>query len=194
MDSKTLHILVAESDKTDAENLKKCLEKGNYIVDSVVNDGVDAVSVCLKTLPDVVFINEKLELINGFNTASYIRSKGYSGTVIMVTEKYDEHISQSFTECGADGCIVKPVTEKFLLPWLHTKLTRSKDIKSLVEEKQKLLFALESKRLIEAASGFIALSENIPLAKAEKVLGEKAKEKNMTKVELSKIIVSAGEK
>ena len=50
--------------------------------------------------------------------------------------------------------------------------------------------ALESRRLLEEANGIIAASEKISIPEADKILAEKAKEKNMTKEELAKILVS----
>ena len=107
---------------------------------------------------------------------------------------YDEKawtvIHGALPELGINGCIIKPVTEKFLLPWLHTKLTRDNDLKFLSNEKNTLLSALENRRLVEEANGIIAVSKNVSIAEADKILTEKAKEKNVTKEELAKIFVS----
>ncbi len=191
MESKKIHVLIADSDTSSAETLKNYLEKGGYTVDALAFDGVDAVSLCIKAPPDVIFVDSKLKLIDGYKVSSYICSKGFEGTIILISEKYDENMSQALNENGIDGCVVKPVTEKFLLPWLHTKLTRTEDIKSLNEEKRKLLLTLENKRLIEGANGLISSSMNVSISEADKILTEKAKERNMAKEELAKIFVSA---
>ncbi len=191
MKNNDIHVLIADSDESSAITLKNCLERGGYIINACINDGVDAINVIIKTNPDIVFLDEKLELINGIKVASYICSKGFDGIVILTSEKYDENISKSIHEHGIDGYIIKPVTEKFLIPWLYTKFKRVKDIKILGEEKRKLLLTLENKRFIEGANGIISSEMNVSIFEADKILTEKAEEKHMSKEELAKIFVSS---
>lgn len=193
MDKKEVHVLIADSDAASAEELKSCLENGGYIVEAPVCDGIDAVAACLRNAPEVVFLDSGLDLLDGFKAASCVRAKGYEGTVILLSDKYEESMSRSLVDCGIDGCVVKPVTEKFLIPWLYTKLTRTGDIKVLSKEKKELLSVLENRRLIEEANGLIAASKNVSIQEADKILAEKAKEKNVTKEELARIFVSASE-
>lgn len=190
MEVKKAHILIAESDGASAEKMKTALEKGGYTVEALVCDGIDAADACLKINPDVVFVDKKLDLIGGIKAAACMRSGGYDGIIILLSEAYDENLSDRLAEFGINGCIVKPVTEKFLIPWLYTKLTRDSDIKFLSKEKNTLLSALENRRLVEEANGIIAASENISISEADRILTEKAKEKNLTKEELAKIFVS----
>lgn len=190
MEAKKAHIFIAESDGESAQKMKTALENGGYEAEALVCDGIDAANTCLKINPDVVFVDKKLDLIGGIKAAVCMRSGGYDGIIILLSEAYDENFSAHLAEFGINGCIVKPVTEKFLLPWLYTKLTRDNDIKFLSKEKNNLLSALESRRLLEEANGIIAASEKISIPEADKILAEKAKEKNMTKEELAKILVS----
>lgn len=190
MEIKKAHILIADGDGVSAEKMKTALEKGGYTAEALVCDGIDAADACLKINPDVVFVDKELDLIGGLKAAACMRSGGYDGIVILLSKAYDENLSERLPELGINGCIVKPVTEKFLLPWLHTKLTRDNDLKFLSNEKNTLLSALENRRLVEEANGIIAASKNVSIAEADKILTEKAKEKNVTKEELAKIFVS----
>lgn len=190
MEIKKAHILIADGDGVSAKKMKTALEKGGYTVEALVCDGIDAADACLKINPDVVFVDKELDLIGGLKAAACMRSGGYDGIIILLSKAYDENLSERLLELGINGCIVKPVTEKFLLPWLHTKLTRDNDLKFLSKEKNTLLSALENRRLVEEANGIIAASKNVSIAEADKILTEKAKEKNVTKEELAKILVS----
>lgn len=190
MDTKEVNVLIADGSEASAMELKGCLEKGGYTVKALVGDGIDAVASCIKNTPDVIFLDSDLDLLDGFKTASCIRAKGYDGTVILLSDTYDESMLHSLADCGINGCVVKPVTEKFLIPWLHTKLTRAGDIKALSKEKEELLSVLEKRRLVEEANGLIAASKNISIQEADKILAEKAKAKSVTKEELARILVS----
>ena len=189
MDKKT--VLIADSDRNFSEELKRCLERHDYEVLGVVEDGVDAVSFCERKKPAIVFLNENLLFLDGFHTAACLRSKGFSGIVLMIMEQYEESKTKIIQECGADGCLIKPVTEKFLIPWLQTKLVRIRDIQGLQQKKTELLKALEGKRLLEEACGILAASSGISIQEADRILTQKAEEGHISKEELAKILTSS---
>ena len=189
MDKKT--ILIADPNADLAEKLKQCLEKYEYRVLALAKDGIDAVSLCKKEKPEIVFLDENLPFLDGFHTASCLRSKGYSGILLVVLEQYEESKMKKIVEFGADGCVVKPITEKFLIPWLQTKLVRIRDIKGLQQEKTELLKTLEEKRLLEEACGILASSSGISIQEADRILTQKAEENHISKEELAKILTSS---
>ena len=150
------HVVIADGDMLSANTIKEILEKNGYIVDPAVNDGIDAVAVCFEKYSDVLFIKDNANFMDGFSTASCLKSKGFKGSIFITTDEYDEEMTEKALAFGAEGCIVKPVTEKFLIPWLYTKLTRTDDINRLSKEKQSLLSFLEAHRIVEEANGIIA--------------------------------------
>lgn len=189
MENKKTHILIADGNAVSAKELQACLQRGGYAVDGILSDGIDAAAECLKNPPDIIFLDDGLGFVDGYRTASCIRVSGYSGMIILLSESYNEGVLHKANECGIDGCVVKPVEEKFLLPWLQTKLKRANDIRSLSKEKENLLLTLENNRFIEEANGIIASSKGVSPAEADRILSEKADEKNMAKEELARIFV-----
>lgn len=188
---KAEHIIIADGDTLSATEIKSILEKNGYIVDSVVGDGIDAVAECSEKSPDVLFIKDNTEFMDGFGAASCLKSRGFSGTIFIMSDSYDPEMTQKALSAGAEGCIVKPVTEKFLIPWLYTKLTRTKDITRLSEEKKNLLASLEEKRLIEEANGIIASSAGITIPEADKILSKKAEAGGISREQLARMLVSS---
>lgn len=185
------HIVIADRDTAFAEEMKSFLEKNGYIVDSVVSDGIDAIAVCSDKAVDVLFIKDDIDFMNGFSVAACLTEKGFCGTIFIVADKYDSDMTAKALDSGADGCIVKPVTEKFLIPWLYTKLTRNEDINRLSKEKEKLLYSLEAKRIIEEANGIIAASSGVSIAEADSILTKKAESGKMSKEQLAKMLISS---
>ena len=189
MEKKT--VLIVDSDRDFAENLKQYLEKNSYSVLPLAKDGIDAIALCEKEKPEIVFLSENLPFLDGFHTAACLKSKGFSGIVLMILEQYEEEKAKKIAEYGADGCVVKPITEKFLIPWLQTKLVRIEDIQELQKEKTELLKTLEEKRLLEEACGILASSSGISIQEADRILAQKAEEGHISKAELAKILTSS---
>lgn len=185
------HIVIADSDVLSANAIKGILEQNEYIVDAVVGDGIDAVAVCSEKNSDVLFIKADADFMDGFCAASCLKGKGYGGSIFIMTDEYDPNMTAKAIAAGAEGCIVKPVTEKFLIPWLYTKLTRTDDINCLSKEKQELLSSLEAKRIIEEANGIIASSAGVSISEADKILSKKAEISGKSKDDLAQMLVSS---
>lgn len=185
------HIVIADSDTQSANVMKELLEKNGYIVDAVVCDGIDAVAVCSEKNSDVLFVKDNAAFMDGFNTASCLKGKGFCGSVFIMADEYDPDMTARALAAGAEGCIVKPVTEKFLIPWLYTKLTRTDDINRLSKEKQELLLSLEARRIIEEANGIIAASAGVSITEADKILSKKAEISGTSKENLARMLASS---
>lgn len=185
------HIVIADDDTQFAEAMKELLEKNEYIVDGIVSDGIDAVALCTEKNCDVLFIRENTAFMDGFKAASCLKGKGFEGSIFIVAGEYDPYMTAKALAAGAEGCIVKPVTEKFLIPWLYTKLTRTDYINRLSKEKQELLSSLEAKRIIEEANGIIAASAGVSITEADKILSKKAEISGKSKEELARMLVSS---
>lgn len=185
------HIVIADDDTQFAEAMKELLEKNEYIVDGIVSDGIDAVALCTEKNCDVLFIKENTAFMDGFKAASCLKGKGFEGSVFIMADEYDPDMTAKALAAGAEGCIVKPVTEKFLIPWLYTKLTRTDYINRLSKEKQELLSSLEAKRIIEEANGIIVASAGVSITEADKILSKKAEISGKSKEELARMLVSS---
>ena len=185
------HIVIADDDTQFAEAMKELLEKNEYIVDGIVSDGIDAVALCTEKNCDVLFIKENTAFMDGFKAASCLKGKGFEGSIFIIADEYDPDMTAKALAVGAEGCIVKPVTEKFLIPWLYTKLTRTDYINRLSKEKQELLSSLEAKRIIEEANGIIAASAGVSITEADKILSKKAEISGKSKEELARMLVSS---
>ena len=185
------HIVIADDDTQFAEAMKELLEKNEYIVDGIVSDGIDAVALCTEKNCEVLFIKENTAFMDGFKAASCLKGKGFEGSIFIIADEYDPDMTAKALATGAEGCIVKPVTEKFLIPWLYTKLTRTDYINRLSKEKQELLSSLEAKRIIEEANGIIAASAGVSITEADKILSKKAEISGKSKEELARMLVSS---
>lgn len=180
--------VLADNDKASSEEIRQILNKNDYTVAAEAEDGMDAVIECTKNNADVVIVKDDLPLLSGYAVSSHLRKNGFCGVILIITDGYSPEIAEQAKQFGADGYIVKPVAERFLIPWLHTAFVRITDTKKLSEKRQKLLSELEEKRLVEEAVGKIALSLGVSIKEAGEIFEKKAS--GNSKTELAKIILS----
>lgn len=181
-------VLIADKDAAFISGMKNILEKNGYSVIGTADDGIDAVSVCMEKEPEILFIKQNTEFIDGLKASACLREKGYGGFIVIVCDDYSAEITRKAISSGADGVITKPVTEKFLVPWLFTKLKRTGDKRNLFNEKNRLLSELEDKRLESEALGIIASSMKTTIVRAKEILDKKAKAMGVAPAEVARLI------
>ena len=115
-------ILIAEGDRSGAEDLRDRLERMGWTVTDVVHSGSDAVVRAEATLPDLVFIDIHLNGdVDAIAAASTIRDRFAIPTVYLTTPTDDAAIERA-RETHPAGYLIKPVGERELQATL--KLTR----------------------------------------------------------------------
>lgn len=187
------YVLIADNNADFINELKTVLEKNGFNVIGTAGDGIDAISECAEKNPDIVFVKKDLEFIDGIKVSFCLREKGFYGLIVIVSEDYSSDAAQKAIYAGADGIITKPITEKFLVPWLYTKLKRTIEKRELFDEKRKLLSELENKRIESEALGIIASSMNVSISEAKKILEKKAEANGITSEEVAKLIAGASD-
>lgn len=187
------YVLLADNNSDFIIELKTVLEKNGLKVIGTAGDGIDAVSECAEKNPDIVFVKKDLGFIDGIKVSFCLREKGFSGLIVIVSEDYSSDDVHKAISAGADGIITKPLTEKFLIPWLFTKFKRTGEKRELFYEKNKLLSELENKRIESEALGIIASSMNVSIPEAKKILEKKAETKGITAAEIAKLIAGASD-
>jgi len=114
-ETEPLKILAVDDDPMTLTGLKKMLEDGGKKVYTADN-GDDALSMALETLPDMIITDWRMPKVNGIDLCRIIRSTSLTKHIyiIMLTgkESDDEHIQA--LDAGADDFVVKPFTPRVL--------------------------------------------------------------------------------
>lgn len=177
------HVIIASSDDSLLDDLGGIIRLCGYEVDGSAGDGIDAIMLAEKYMPQLCFLDESLGTVDACSVARTIKSRNRDCLCFVLCEKYE-----SKAQDNIDGFIVKPVTEKFLGPWLATKIARMEGISSIIASKDEIMTELSEKRIMGEAEGKIAETSGISLEEARKVLSEKASKLGITEIELAKKI------
>ena len=137
-------ILIAEYEKSVAQDLKSQLEKLGYKVVDIAYSGEEAVEKTEKLRPDVVLMNVRLNgAIDGIQTGSYIRD--YHDTPIVYVMDYSSQATiRRAGTTGPFGYVFNPFDEKQIFATIETALIRHQLESKLRQSRQWLNTTLTS--------------------------------------------------
>jgi len=117
-------ILLLEDDIQLSDTVKQFLEIKGYIV-HVAYDGLQAEEIVYENHIDLMLLDVKVPLVNGFNFLKSVRAKGNETAAIFITSlNAVEDVEKGFA-LGCDDYIRKPFALKELLVRVESLLKRS---------------------------------------------------------------------
>ena len=119
---KKANILIVEDDNTTANLIELLLASHGHNVCGVVTSGEKAVDITIKTKPDIVVMDIKLNgEVDGITACERIK-KHLSVPVIFVSAFTEKELIDRALECNPSGYIVKPFKNKDLLSKIESVL------------------------------------------------------------------------
>ena len=109
-------VLVVDDEEPILELLKYNLEKGGYDV-RTASDGIKAVEVAKKFLPDLVLLDIMMPKMDGIETCRLIREipEMQKAFVVFLTARAEEYSEVAAFDVGADDYITKPIKPRALM-------------------------------------------------------------------------------
>ena len=131
-DLRGMRVLVVDDSEMACDVLREDLESFTFQV-TTVNSGFAALEELEKGVRSehpykMVFMDWKMEGIDGIETSKRIRQRGYPelATIIMVTAYGREEVMLQAEQIGLDGFLIKPVNRSLLFDAIMTALGRKK--------------------------------------------------------------------
>lgn len=122
--SKTPRILIVDDSPTEVHVFQNILERNGFNVDTA-EDGESGIRKAREILPDLILMDIVMPGINGFQATRKLHrdSKTADIPIVIVTTKDQETDRIWGLRQGAQGYIVKPVSEKELVNSVESALT-----------------------------------------------------------------------
>jgi AmiR/NasT family two-component response regulator len=155
-----MRLLIAEDETIIRLDLRDLLERAGFEVCAEARDGVEAVELARKELPDVAILDVKMPRLDGIEAARSILEERPIPIVILTAYGQQELISRA-VEAGVFGYLVKPFRETDLLPAIETARARHAELSALREEVESLAEALEARKVVERAKGLLMEREKL---------------------------------
>lgn len=137
MSDKDLHILVTDDERAIRNTLKEILEFEGYKV-STAESGQEALDFIAKESVDLMFLDIKMQGIDGLETLAKIREAGYEFPVIMISGHGTIEIAVEATKIGAYDFLEKPPDLNRLLLTVRNALSVQTLTKEVHQIKKKL--------------------------------------------------------
>ncbi len=123
--------LVVDDSHVVRKVLYRILEEFDLVCSEAEN-GLDAFEVCKKDMPDVIFLDWNMPVMNGLECVEQIRSldNGNHPTIIFCTTENDMSLITRGMKAGANEYIMKPFDSKIIKTKLIQTNIIDKDMKT----------------------------------------------------------------
>lgn len=151
-------------------------EELGFRVCGMALDGTEGIEVFEETDPDVVFVDIRMEEMDGLTLIEELQKKGKNAVFVIVTA-YDEFsYAKKAIELGAKNYLLKPIDRQELIPMMNT-IKNELDEKHLQAENSKLLKSELNNRIVTKAfmqmeEHFSKKDQQIDISELDHVLGE----------------------
>jgi AmiR/NasT family two-component response regulator len=189
---KPLRVASADDELDMREFLEEALRNQGLDVVAVVATGRQLIDVCRTEHPDLVITDIRMPDMDGLEAAQAIYDTE-PVPIIVVTAHYDPEFVRRAEEQHVLAFLVKPIKEADLGPAIAIVLRRFAELESLRQENQNLTQALQDRKLIERAKGFLMKQGHLDEEAAFKRLQKLARDQRKKMAEVAQMIVTTFE-
>lgn len=190
---KKLKILLADDEALIRMDLKEMLIDAGHEVIAEATNGVDAVALTKKLLPDFVIMDVKMPKMDGL-TAAGIIAKENIAPVLLLTAYSQQDIVDKASASGVIAYLVKPVREEQLLPAIEIAAQRFAEFDNLNKELAELKDSLATRKLLERAKGILMHAHGLTEQEAYRKMQQFSMAKRVSLKALAESIISADAK
>lgn len=101
------NVLIVDDHPVARLAIKMLLEKEGLAIVGETDDGLEAILLTKKLVPDLVVVDIDIPSLNGIEVVQRLRKTGFTGGVLVLTGKDDSHYVKRCATAGADGFISK---------------------------------------------------------------------------------------
>ncbi|MDT3699356.1 MAG: ANTAR domain-containing protein [Thermincola sp.] len=185
-------VVIADSDAQSRKCLKAILNQAGHVVVGEADDGLEALKLVRTRQPDLVILDAKMVVMDVSDFAYIIEDDGLA-PVILMTQGDHHTINELVAEGYSFAYIIKPVTEKSLLPIIDIVLKDFRKIRYLEQEVDKLKNLIETRKLVDKAKGILMDSLKLSEAEAFKRIQKQSMNKRVSMKSVAKAIILAHE-
>ena len=120
MEGQKVLVLVVDDELDLVKCLKEGLELEGYTV-LTAEDGNAALEIARKETPHLILLDLMLPGLDGYHVLKLLKSdeRYQQIPILVITARGDVRDLTQAVECGADGCLVKPLELDILLSRVH---------------------------------------------------------------------------
>lgn len=185
-------ISLITEDKNLSKELKIILQRYGYGQIETGSIGDEGLRHVRQRNPELVILDASTKPSTKLKMIQFI-TEDELAAVVLLLKNFDEKLIKKAKDSGIIAFILKPVTEKNLIPTVESSIINFNKLKELKKEKEKLEKSLERRKLVEKAKGIIMKKYNLSEDEAYRKLQKRAMDKSISLKELANAIILADE-
>lgn len=187
---KSLRVLIADDNGPILLILRKTLTKLGHTVVGEAVDGQQAVQFACDTNPDLVILDIRMPVMDGFEAARQINGQRPVPTIILTCHT-ESGLGVEAAAAGANAYLVKPFTAEQLKPAIELASANFEKSRQLEAKLQLMNEALEARKVVERAKGILMRQTGLDEELAYLKLQKTARNENRKLVEVARAIIVA---
>ncbi|MGA7731639.1 MAG: response regulator [Chloroflexia bacterium] len=185
-------VVIADDDPIIRMDLREMLTDLNYQVVGEAADGRNVVALARDLRPELVIMDIRMPEMDGIEAARVLTQETIA-PVLLLTAYSEPELVQRATQAGVVGYLVKPFREAQLGPAIEVTLGRFREFQQLQKELGDLKEALEARKVIDRAKGFLMDRFNLSEADAFRRIQKRSMDTRKTMREVAEAIMLASE-
>ena len=191
INKRSYSVILADDEPVIRMHLSEMLKRCGYQVVATAQEGLEAIELCRKHHPDIVFLDVRMQVLDGLAAANYIVQQELADTIIMLTAYHDTALVEKASDIGVAAYLVKPVSEEQIIPCIRIALKRSQELKRLRQEVKSAQDMLETRKIIERAKSMLMDTRKLSDQDAYDYIRSLSKEKNVSMRHIAEILLES---
>lgn len=187
-----LSILIADDEELTLMDIKELLQGEGYIVCGEANNGNQAIKLARELSPDLAILDINMPEPNGIEVAQVLHSMNIP--VLLLTAYSQANYINRAEKVHVYAYVVKPFTEKEILPSIKIAYARWKEMQQVRQELMETKIQLENQKSIAHARNIVASQQRVTVQEAHHILIREAMNQRVTLAEKAREVIEDSHK
>jgi response regulator NasT len=147
-------VMVVEDESILRMDIKEMLKEAGYEVVAEANSGDKAIELAALHKPDLIVMDVKMPKMNGIK-ASRIIYQTFEIPTLLLTAYSERDLVEEAKNAHILGYLVKPVSERDLIPAVEIALAQASRLKDMANEIKKMEEKFQDQKVIQRAKGIL---------------------------------------
>ncbi|MGO1184176.1 MAG: ANTAR domain-containing response regulator [Micrococcaceae bacterium] len=183
-----LRVLVAEDETIIRLDIVETLEAQGYDVVGQTDNGQRAVELAEELDPDLVLMDISMPIMDGLSATALIAEQKIA-PVVMLTAFSQRDLIEQAREAGVMAYLVKPFSEKDLVPAIELAVARFDELRALEAEVTDLNERFATRKLVDRAKNLLMSSLEITEPEAFRWIQKTSMDRRLTMREVAQTVV-----